>query len=401
MSTDICIIGGGLVGLMAASVMSAQGRQVSLVEAGPLTGNQPGQLDVRSIALSLSSLKIMQALGLYPQLHDMMTPISDIHISSAGHFGVTRLHASDLNLDYMGAVVEYHSLMRVLLDRVTADPGIEIIAPAQIDDLHQHEHGVTLNMSSEKGSVVLDAAMVLVADGASSKVRQLLGIDTTQHDYHQSAIIANVQVQQPKAGWAYERFTPSGPLAMLPLSAGRYAMVWTRKPDEADQLMQADDKELLQQLHQVFGYRLGYMTALGKRDRFDLMLTRASQLADGRCLLIGNAANALHPVAGQGFNLALRDIGLLYDQLKGLDLSSTKVITALSDYEKQRLHDQHQTIRLGHGLVELFSNSLPVLNHARAAALAAFDLCPLARQEFSWVAMGYGAGTCSLMRGVM
>ena len=401
MHSDICIIGGGLVGLMAARVMSAQGRKVKLIEARSLTSEQPAQLDVRSIALSLSSLKMLQALGLDQGLHDMMTPISDIHISSAGHFGVTRLHAADLNLPQMGAVVEYPGLMRVLLDAVVACPDIELISPARFGSLQQHEQGVTVNVTSDQGRVQIEARVVLIADGAGSQLREALNIPSRQYDYHQSAIIANVQVQQPKPGWAYERFTADGPLAMLPLTDARYAMVWTRKPSQADQLMRADDESFLQQLHQVFGFRLGYLTALGKRDRFDLKLTRSARLADGRCLLIGNAANSLHPVAGQGFNLAMRDIGHLYDQLEGLDLASGEVVTALGEYEKNRLQDQQQTIRLGHGLVELFSNSLPLLNHARAAALAALDLCPTARQEFSWIAMGFGAGTNSLMRGVM
>ncbi len=401
MYSDICIIGGGLVGLMAARVMSAQGRRVKLIEARPLTSAQPAQMDVRSIALSLSSIKMLQALGLDQGLRDLMTPISDIHISSAGHFGVTRLHAADLNLPQMGAVVEYPGLMRVLLDAVVVCPDIELISPARFDSLQQQEQGVTVNVNSDQGRVQIEASVVLVADGAGSKLRQTLNIPSTQHDYHQSAIIANVQVQQPKPGWAYERFTADGPLAMLPLSDARYAMVWTRKPSQADKLMQVDEETFLQQLHQLFGFRLGYMTALGKRDRFDLKLMRSSRLVDGRCLLIGNAANSLHPVAGQGFNLALRDIGHLYDQLKGLDLSGGNVVSTLTEYEKNRLQDQQQTIALGHGLVQLFSNSLPLLNHARAAALAALDLCPIARQEFSWMAMGLGPGTNSLMRGVM
>jgi 2-octaprenyl-6-methoxyphenol hydroxylase len=398
---DVAIIGGGLVGLVAARLMSAQGRSVRLIESRPLAVESPALLDVRSIALSLSSLKIMQAVGLEAGLHSQMTPISDIHISSAGHFGVTRLHARDLKLERMGAVVEYHVLMRHFLQSVESDPAIEIISPAQFVSLQQHPDRVILKLETQSELQELEAALVLVADGANSQVRDALQIQSQRHDYRQSAIIANVKVQDARAGWAFERFTSSGPLAMLPLSDRRYALVWTQRVSQADALIQAPDDEFIRQLQQLFGYRLGYITQVGRRDRFDLKLIQAQQLVTGRCVLIGNAANTLHPVAGQGFNLALRDVAYLYDLLNGLDPNGDACESALAGYQKQRASDQQQTIRLGHGLVELFSNSLPLLNHLRAGALAALDVCPLLKHEFCWNAMGYGAGSSSLMRGVM
>jgi 2-octaprenyl-6-methoxyphenol hydroxylase len=385
---------------MAACAMSAQGRHVALIEAKPLTSEQPEQLDVRAIALSLSSIKMLQALGLYAGLQSAVTSISSIHISTSGHFGVTRLHASDLSLDAMGGVVEYHRLMQHLLNSVIQNPSIEVITPAKFESIDQSLDGVTLVINSNATAVQVDASLLLVADGAKSQLRDILGVENSAHDYQQSAIIANVLVEQPKTGWAYERFTSAGPLAMLPLSEGRYAMVWTQKPEKVTSLLGLDDEDFLQQLHQIFGFRLGYFKEIGQRDRFDLKLIRAGQLVVGRCILIGNAANSLHPVAGQGFNLAMRDIGLLYDQLKGLDLAGNELAKSLANYETSRMRDQQQTIRLGHGLVELFSNSLPVLNHARAAALSLLDICPPLKQQFCWTAMGFGTGASSLMRGV-
>ena len=164
--------------------------------------------------------------------------------------------------------------------------------------------------------------------------------------------------------------------------------------------MTLSDQELIQQLHELFGYRLGEFIGIGTRARFDLKLTRATQLVSGRCVLIGNAANSLHPVAGQGFNLALRDIAQLYDSLQDVELATTALSDHLQGYQQQRQTDQQQTVGYGHGLVSLFSNNLPLLNHLRAGGLAALDLVPVLKKEFSWLGMGYGSGCSSLMRGV-
>jgi len=395
---DVCIIGGGLVGLAAALVLRAQGRSVSLIERS-LQQAQPEFMDVRSIALSLSSIRIFQALDLLPALLPSLTPISDIHISSAGYFGVTRLHAAQMNLDAMGYVVEYPVLLDTLLTAARQDDGIEIHTPAEFIDLQGVAAGSRVTIRQDNVERQIKASVVLVADGAHSAVRDLLEIDTKRHDYRQAAVITNVEVKRPLKGWAYERFTTNGPLAMLPLSERRYALVWTRKGDQADALMQLCDEDFMQQLHRDFGYRLGFFKRIGRRDRFDLNLIRAQKLVEGRCVLIGNAANSLHPVAGQGFNLALRDISGLYDSLLDADLDGS-MDQRLADYQARRMRDQQQTITLGHGLVELFSNDLALLDHARAGALALMDVCPAVKQAFSWTAMGYGAGVSSLMRGV-
>lgn len=401
MTTEICIVGGGLVGLTAALAFSAQGRTVKLIESMDLQADAPGLLDVRSIALSHSSIQILRALKVWPDLQHETAAIRHIHVSSAGHFGVTRLDAKALNLDAMGHVVEYHRLVQVLLEHVKKDPRVELVSPATFKSLRDHGRGVTLEYRQGDDEFSVEADLVVVADGANSGVRNLLDIAASVEDFNQYAIVANIEIENAVNDIAYERFTASGPMAMLPLPDSRYALVWANNPQRSEQLMDMADTDFFNELYAYFGYRLGFFKRMGARNQFPLKLTRAKQLVSGRCVLIGNAANSLHPVAGQGLNLALRDIAVLYDQLSGLDTCSDDINARLQFYQQARKKDQDQTVRLGNSLVKLFSNDLPIINHARSGALMALDVCPILKQEFSWLAMGYGPGTASLMRGVI
>ena len=402
MGTDnhVCIVGGGLVGLAAAITLAYQGRRVTLLEASELETQDPHALDARSIALSYSTIQIFRSLGLWTQLQAMAAPIRHIHVSSAGFFGVTRLDASDLGLEAMGYVIEYHLLLNSLLQHARQQSAIEIVTSAHVDKVEQVGEEIQLTYRIDQQQKVLHCPLVVVADGANSPLRDKLGIGSEILDYQQTALIANVQLAQSGNGWAYERFTDAGPLALLPLPGQRYALVWTHSSEQIDDRMTLSDQELIQQLHELFGYRLGEFIGIGTRARFDLKLTRATQLVSGRCVLIGNAANSLHPVAGQGFNLALRDIAQLFDSLQDVELATTALSDHLQGYQQQRQTDQQQTVGYGHGLVSLFSNNLPLLNHLRAGGLAALELVPVLKKEFSWLGMGYGSGCSSLMRGV-
>jgi len=403
MSARLCIVGGGLVGLAAAIAISRQGRQVSLLEARdyPAELTQPQALDARSIALSYSSVQILRALGLWKNIQSHAAPIRHIHVSSAGHFGVTRLQADALGVDAMGQVVEYEALFFALLTLAQQDDNIDLILPAKVASFEQQDHHVTLHYRRGQQSASLQAEVLMVADGAQSSLRAKLGIETEVLDYRQSAIITNLETAQPPNDCAYERFTRHGPLALLPLPDQRYALVWTNSPARCDELLKLPDDQFLQQLYRQFGYRLGYFSAVGQRTRFDLKRTRARQLVNARSVLVGNAANTLHPVAGQGFNLALRDVAQLFDALSDIDWSGPRLEQSLASYQQARLKDQDRVVRAGDGLVKLFSNDLPVLNHARAAALAALDCCSPLKHELAWQGMGYGVGCSSLMRGEM
>ena len=400
-ASDIVIVGGGPVGLSAALALHEASRRVTVIEAAPRGAKQPGGLNARSIALSTSSVQIFRALGLWPQLSAAAAPIRQIHVSARGHWGVTRLQASDYQLDALGYVVEFESLNRVLLDAVDACAEITLEDGASFTSLSQDD-GVRIEYRRQKRQRHLDARLALIADGADSAARAALGIDHRRIDYGQSALVVNVEVGRPRDGLAYERFTSEGPLAMLPLGGKRYACVWTCSPARAAELEAVDDAAFGAALQDCFGYRLGIVERVGKRVAVALMRTQAEALSRGRCVLIGNAANALHPVAGQSFNLSLRDIAglreLLVDhELAAIDDADWQQIAAV--YAESRAAEHRRVISYGDGLVTLFSNPLPVFDRLRAAGLAALDLLPALKAQAAFSGMGLAFGGNRLLRG--
>ena len=398
---DIAIIGGGLVGLCAALVLQHPKRSVTIVEAGNLEQVQAEGLNARSIALSASSVQIFRALGIWPQIEAQAAPIRHIHVSSRGRWGATRLRAADYQLDALGYVIENQALSRCLLDAVEASKKIKLLQNAAFESITQDS---TVNIAYRKNRRVtrFEARLALIADGAQSAARALLGIGHQTIDYGQAVVISNVEVGKPKTGTAYERFTPQGPLAMLPLGGKRYACIWTLTPQQAAEACVQDDAEFSAALQDCFGFRLGLIERVGKRFSIPIQRTSADTLQSGRCLLIGNAANALHPVAGQSFNLSLRDIACLYELLcdqPAVDFDAGRFSALADEYEMLRLKEQRLVIGYGDGLVTLFSNELPLFDHLRAAALSLLDLLPALKAQAALAGMGMTFGGNRLLRG--
>ena len=398
---DVAIIGGGLVGLCAALALQHSRRSITVIEAGNLEQAQAGGLNARSIALSASSIQIFRALGVWSQIEALAAPIRQIHISSRGRWGVTRLQAADYELDAMGCVIENQALGSCLLDAVEASRNIKLQQKAEFESITQD---TTVNVGyRQKGRLQqLEAGFALIADGARSPARAALGIGHQTIDYGQAVMISNVEVSKPKIDTAYERFTAHGPLAMLPLGGKRYACVWTMSPPQAAQAGEQNEVEFAAALQDCFGYRLGLIEAVGERFSIPIQRTRADALQCGRCLLVGNAANALHPVAGQSFNLSLRDIACLYELLSErslVDLDADSFSALTDEYENLRLQEQHQVIRYGDGLVTLFSNELPLFDHLRATGLSLLDLLPALKAQAALAGMGMAFGGNRLLRG--
>ena len=399
--TDIAIIGGGLVGLCAGLAVQHPARRVTIIEAGNFDPRPAQGLAARSIALSISSVQIFRALGLWSVIAAQAAPIRHIHVSARARWGVTRLHAEDYDLEALGYVVENQVLSDCLLQAVQASNLIDLQQNANFESIDQDAR-VNIGYRQNDTRHQLEAGLALIADGAQSPARAALGIDHQQVDYGQSVVISNVEVDKPQPNTAYERFTEQGPLAMLPLGGARYACVWTLRPGQATQVASLDDAGFAGALQDCFGFRLGLIASVGPRFAVPLQRTRAAALSAGRCLVIGNAANALHPVAGQSFNLALRDVAGLYELLcepSMADLDTADISALAGQYGMQREREQRQVIRYGDGLVSMFSNELPLLDHLRAAGLGLLDLLPALKTQAAFSGMGLAFGGNRMLRG--
>lgn len=394
-SYDIVIVGGGMVGASLACALAAGGRfsRVALVEGFPLLERsgpavyQPS-FDARSTALSLSSARFLAALGLWDEVRRHAQPIRHIHVSDRGRFGSTVMDAAEEGLEALGYVVENQWLGNVLHDGLRACARLTLLAPARVDAVRLRAGRVLVRARLAHGEEQreLDAGLAVIADGARSGLAAALGIVAEQQDYGQQALIANIAHRQPHAGRAFERFTDAGPMAMLPLvdapdGSARSALVWVQKPELAEQARALSEREFLRGLQQRFGYRLGRLLRAGERHLYPLSLTRAAEQARAGIVLLGNAAHALHPVAGQGFNLALRDVAAL---AQTLDEACTRgeapgALDVLQRFVARQRTDQERTIGFSDALPRVFGSGLLPLAAARDLGLIGLDLLPSAR----------------------
>lgn len=373
---DILIIGGGLIGAAFMLALKNLGYSSLLVEAKPFA-EESLDFDARSLALSPASKCILDNLGIWSDLEAVVTPIEKIHVSEAGRFGATRLE-SDKDQP-LGYVLEMHYLQAALHRNLSVN---QILAPAKLIALKDNQATVTTN----EGTITIEAGLIVAADGANSTVRQLCKLPFNVKKYQQKAIIANVGLTQAHQQQAFERFTPDGPLALLPLPANRMALVWTLQDRQIDSYLQMSDAQFLSALQKKFGYRLGYFDKLGQRFSYPLQQLIMPKQTAWPVLFVGNAAHTLHPVAGQGFNLGLRDIATLVQCIQETGLTKRMLET----YEQRRQHDQRAIRYFTDGLVELFTSRFPGITLARNAGLVAMDNLPPLKKMLAHYARGFG-----------
>ncbi|HEV7431466.1 MAG TPA: 2-octaprenyl-6-methoxyphenyl hydroxylase [Steroidobacteraceae bacterium] len=402
---DVAIVGGGLVGASLALALCGTDKRIALIEAiAPDAAAQPS-FDDRTSALGNGSRRIFETLGVWPHLAAQAGAVREIHVSEAGRIGGARLSAAEQGLEALGFVVSNRRIGAALWKQLAAHPQLQIRCPARVREVRLETEAVQLvvetQLSADTSNSVpepMAARLVVAADGAQSLVRAAAGISAVVEDYQQVALVVHLSTDRPATGIAYERFTPTGPLAVLPLVDGRYTVVWTLSPERVTQLLALDDVAFVEELQRSFGWRIGRVQQVGARASYPLRLSRAASLAGQRAVLVGNAAQALHPVAGQGFNLGLRDAALLAEIIAGA--SDPGAPAVLESFEQRRGADRRGMIGFTDGLVKLFANDSSAVAAARNLGLLLFDVTPGAKRALSRLSWGFGHDVPRLMRGL-
>lgn len=406
---NVIIAGGGHVGLSFALLLAAQGIASTIVERNKYPKLSPKEdakrthyLDSRNTALSRRTVQIYQEINLWDQLQSQACRIDSVQVSEQGSFGYAQLNKEEENVESFGQVMENAWLGRKLLLAVQQSPLIDLIDGANVTDVEQSATSVTLTYDTDtEQQQTLSADLLVACDGRDSTVRNLLGIGTKDYDYGQTAIVGVVQTDKPHEHVAIERFSPAGPLAVLPLTdaegdgnnpvqAGyRRSVVWVCKSGEEQQYLD-DDALFMATLQKAFGQRAGTFVEAGRRGAYPLTRVLANKQVEGRVVIMGNAAHTLHPVAGQGFNLCMRDAHVLAKMLgnqvlRGEDIGESSMLQA---YERARQKDQKRVIRFCDAVVHGFTHPNPAVKLARNVALIAFDKLPNVKPLVANYAMG-------------
>ena len=390
---DIIIVGGGMVGLSLALMLAKQNIQVKLLEAIKYPDYTAQELtyhssfDARNSALSRRSVQIYQKLGLWEKLQQHATPILQVHITEEGSFGKARLLAEQEKVESFGQVIENAWLGRVLLAQVRQNPHIELIDNVQVTQLVQNDDTVTITAQQNDQTLQYSSSLVVAADGRDSFCRKALGIGVDEHDYEQVAIVTTVQTSKPHDHVGFERFSPLGPLALLPLPGEYRRSVVFPVIKGTEQQWLGEDQPFLDLLQKTYGDRAGRFEKTGRRFCYPLSQVLSHKQAVGRVVLMGNAAHTIHPVAGQGFNLCLRDADVLVRYLTEHEWTPETLLA----YEQSRLKDQARVIKFCDSVVRGFSNNHPMLKFARNAGLLAFDFVPGIKPLIANYAMGLKA----------
>lgn len=414
MDFDILVIGGGMVGASLAHALRGSGLRIGLVEAVPLYEENQPSYDARAIALSWGSRQIFEGMGVWQAMaQQTVTPIRTIRVSDRGHFGATRMRAEEEGVEALGYVAEASVIGRVLASELAELPGVELFCPASLEDIHIDEEAAHVSVLQDGERRELTARLVVAADGGRSTVRERLGAKTFRLGYGQTAIIASVVSDRGHGNVAFERFTDSGPLALLPNTAPawmagaghgdcRWSMVWTARDHEVDGLLALDDAAFLERLQARLGKRAGRLLSVSPRSAYPLGLQYVRDHVRSRLAFIGNAAHLIHPVGGQGFNLGLRDVAVLAEVLvqaarEGRDPGA---LETLQGYARWRRADYIRVMGFTDSLVRVFSTDFRPLVLTRNLGMLAMDLLPPLRRLFTRQAMGVNGRQPRLARGL-
>jgi 2-octaprenyl-6-methoxyphenol hydroxylase len=401
-SYDILIIGGGMVGASLARALSDCRLKIGVVEPFSFDTDEQPSYDERVIALAYGSKRILEAMGSWEQIGPNAEPIRQVHISDRGHFGVTRIDHTEEGVEALGYVVAARALGQDLSRQLQDAENIDLLCPARFHALHEAGDHIRTEILIDGTLKPIKTRLLVAADGGNSLVRKQLEIPVREKTYGQTGIIANITPAKPGEGIAYERFTDSGPLAMLPMTENRYSLVWTAWDDDVEAIMGLEDADFLEGVQQRFGYRLGRLVKTSRRIAYPLKQMMAEELIRPQVVLIGNAAHTVHPVTGQGYNLGIRDVAVLaeviLDSLKaGGDIGG---LNCLQRYAEWRQPDHKRVAEITDSLALLFANPWSPLSHARSLGLVGLDLLPGIKHLVARQFMGLGGKLPRLARGL-
>ncbi|HJL93143.1 MAG TPA: 2-octaprenyl-6-methoxyphenyl hydroxylase [Woeseiaceae bacterium] len=400
---DIIVVGGGMIGASMSLALASLNLRIAVVEKVKPSNQIQPSFDDRSTALSRSSKNMFEAMGIWDQICDVSTPIRSIHVSDKGRFGFSHICAEEQQVEALGYVVINRVLGSVLLNELNIKENVKLFCPSTIVSVSNTEEYCDATLESNNLQKKISAKLMIVADGANSSVRKMLGIGVNRVDYRQNAIIGNVLTEEPIANRAFERFTELGSIAFLPIEDDRSAFIWVLPEDHSEELMGASEDSFLESLQYQFGSRLGRLSNLGNRSCYPLALTQAYRLIAERSVLVGNAANGLHPIAAQGFNLGLRDVATLTDcifdeiRLRNLDSSIGRILHRYSEWRKS---DHKKLGYFTDNLVRLFGSKRKSSRFVRDIGMFGFDFIPGFRNLFVKHTMGLAGKLPRLSRGV-
>ncbi|OOG37748.1 2-octaprenyl-6-methoxyphenyl hydroxylase [Rhodanobacter sp. C05] len=383
----VLIIGGGLVGASLAIALDAAGVATTLVEtAAPRADAQPSY-DERNLALARATVNGLDAIGVWRHAAARATPIRHIHVSRAGEFGSARIDADRHGVDALGWTLPARELGAALLQRLDECTRLTRLAPATLSALQPLADGWRAQISTADGVRSIDTRLLVGADGTNSFVRAQLGIDAERHDYRQTLFVCTVTPEREHANRAYERFADDGPIALLPLAERRCGLVLTVAADETDAVAALDDAGFIELAQRRFGWRLGRLTRPGRRHPYPIHRVAAAQLTGPRAVLVGNAAQTVHPIGAQGFNLGLRDALTLAELVAAAP--DPGAVDLLERYAARRAPDRGGTMAMSHGLVRLACLPQPMLAPLRSLALLACDRVPPLQRALARRGMGF------------
>jgi len=383
---DVFISGGGPVGLILAIGLARAGRTVVLAEKNAFDQGENGSFDGRVLALTYGSVCTLDALGIWSDLKPYTTSLEHVHVSQKGYLGLTHLHASEMKVPALGYSVTASDLGKVLWQNAAELEGVTLLPQSGLVDFQLQENKQQVHLETLSGQQTFEVDLVVGADGTQSTVRQLLDLPIEVKDYQAFGVIAKIETEQHPNGWAFERFTEQGPVALLPMKNHDSKAVWVVPADEVEQVKALDDQAFMQAFSQKMGERLGAFVNVSERVFYPLTETYVPTFIKPRAVLMGNASHTQHPVAAQGLNLGISDIQAFLEKVENAtDLGEWSL---LSDYADERKAHHEKIMGLTDGLIQLFQTESPVVGHLRGLGLMAMNAIPSFRKRFTKMTMG-------------